>query len=158
MQEQVDREAIAITVKASKLTAQVLAKIFVAVVKKIEKEHQKAQTPHGKQSIKKLMNHNVDTDNIPIEGDRGLFDKVARDWHVDYAFKKTGPDKYLLLFKCGQSGHIKECLAEYAGEVMKRARDKRPPIMERLDKAAERVERERPKHKEHKREREVAQA
>ena len=158
MQEQVDREAIAITLKTSKLTAQVLAKIFVAVVKKIEKEHQKAQTPQGKQSVKKLMNHNVDTDNIPIEGDRGLFDKVARDWHVDYAIKKTGPDKYLLLFKCGQAGHIKECLAEYAQEVMKRARDKRPPIMERLNKATELVERERPKHKEHKREREVARA
>ena len=24
------------------------------------------------------------------------FDRVARRWHVDYAFYKTGPDKYLL--------------------------------------------------------------
>ena len=158
MQEQIDREAIAISLKASKLTAQVLAKVFMAVVRKIQKEHQKAQTPQGKQSVKKLMNHKADTDNIPIEGDMGLFDKVAREWHVDYAIKKTGPDKYLLLFKCGQAGHITQALSQYSNLVMKRARDKRPPIMEELKKAAERVERERPKHKEHKREREVARA
>ena len=37
MQEQVDREAIAITLKASKLTAKVLAVVFKAVVRKIQK-------------------------------------------------------------------------------------------------------------------------
>jgi hypothetical protein len=136
----------------------VLAKVFMAVVRKIQKEHKKAQTPQGKQSIKKLMNHNVDTDNIPIEGDKGLFDKVAREWHVDYAFKQTGPKQYLLLFKTGQAGHITQALSEYSNLVMKRARDKRPPVMEELKKAAERVERERPKHKEHKLEREVTRA
>ena len=156
MQEQIDREAIAITVKASKLTAQVLGKILAAVGRKIQKAHRAAQTPHGKQSVKKLMNHNVSTNTIPIEGDKGLFDKVARKWNVDYAFHKTGPDKYLLLFKSGQADAITAAFSEYSTEVVKRARDKRPPVMEELKKAAERVKRERPKHKEHKRVREVA--
>ena len=156
MQEQIDREAIAITLKASKLTAKGLAKALAALVRKIQKEHQKAQTPRGKQSIKKLMNHNVATNTIPIDGDKGLFDKVARKWNVDYAFHKTGPEKYLLLFKSGQADAITAALSEYSAEVMKRARDKRPPIMERLKTAAERAERERPKHKERKLEREAA--
>jgi hypothetical protein len=103
LQEQVDREAIAVTLKASKLTAKGLAKALAALARKIQKEHQKAQTPHGKQSVEKLMNHNVPTNTIPIEGDKGLFDRVARKWNVDYAFHKTGPDKYLLLFKSGQA-------------------------------------------------------
>jgi hypothetical protein len=148
LQEQIEREAVAITVKASKLTAQVLAKVFMAVVKKIQKEHQKAQTPHGEQSVKKLMNHNVPTNTIPIEGDKGLFEKTARKWNVDYAFHITAPNKYLLLFKSGQADAITACLAEYSAEVMKRAKDKRPPVMEEFKKAKERAERERPKHKE----------
>lgn len=155
MQEQIDREAVAISLKASRLTAKVLAKVLMAVGRKIQKEHQKAQTPQGRQSVKKLMNHKVPTDVIPIEGDNGLFDKVARKWHVDYAFHPTGPDKYLLLFKTGQAGAITSAFSEYSALVMKRARDKRPPIMERFRRAAERTERERPKRKEHKREREA---
>lgn len=155
MQEQIDREAVAITVKASKLTARTLAKVLAAVGRKIQKEHRKAQTPRGRQSVKKLMNHNVPTDVIPIEGDNGLFDKVARKWNVDYAFHKTGPEKYLLLFKTGQAGAITSAFSEYSALVMKRAKDKRPPIMEELKKAAERAEHERPKHKERNREREA---
>jgi len=102
------------------------------------------------------MNHNVPTNTIPIEGDKGLFEKVARKWNVDYAFHKTGPDKYLLLFKSGQADSITAAFAEYSSEVMKRAKDKRPPVMEVMKKAAERAERERPKHKERTREREAA--
>ena len=30
-------------------------------------------------------------------GDAKSFDRVARKWNVDYAFYKTGPDKYLSL-------------------------------------------------------------
>jgi len=155
LQEQIDRESIAITLKASKLTAQVLAKAFMAVVRKIQKEHQKAQTPHGEQSVKKLMNHNAPTSTIPIEGDKGLFEKVARKWNVDYAFHKTGKDKYLLLFKSGQADAITAAFSEYSNLVVKRAKDKRPPVMDEMKRAAERAERDRPKHKERKREREV---
>ena len=155
MQEQIDREAIAIVVKASKLTSQALAKAFEAVLRKIQKEHREAQAPEGRQSVRKLMNHNVDTDNVPIQGDKGLFEKVARKWHVDYAFRRTGPQKYLLLFKTGQAGHITQALSEYSNRIVKRERDKRPPIRDELEKAVERAERERPKRREHIREREV---
>jgi len=155
LQEQIDRESIAVTMKASKLTAQTLAKVLSAVANKIKKEYNKAQTPHGEQSVKKLMNHNVPTSTIPIEGDKGLFEKVARKYHVDYAFHKTGENKYLLLFKSGQADAITAAFAEYSKEVMKRAKDKRPPIRDEMKKAAERAEKERPKHKERKRIKEV---
>ena len=156
MQEQTEREAIAITVKASKLTAQVLAKVLMALVRKIQKEHRKAQTPQGKQSVKKLMNHNVATSAIEIDGDKGLFDKAARKWNVDYAFHKTGPKKYLLLFKAGQTDAITACFTEYSRLVVKRARDERLPMREQLEQGARQAERERPQHKERTREREAA--
>jgi len=155
LQEQIDRESIAITLKASKLTAQVLAKALKFVGGKIAKKYREAQTPHGEQSVKKLMNHNVPTNTIPIEGDKGLFEKVARKWNVDYAFHKTGEKKYLLLFKSGQADAITAAFAEYSSEVMKRAKDKRPPIRDEMKKAAELAEKERPKVKERTRKREA---
>jgi len=141
--------------KASKLTAQALAKALSAVVKEIQKRHQKAQTPHGEQSVKKLMNHNVPTNTIPIEGDKGLFEKVARKWHVDYAFHQTGKNKYLLLFKSGQADAITAAFSEYSKAVVERAKDKRTPVMDEVKKAKERAERENPKQKARTKKREV---
>ena len=155
MQEQIDRESVAITMKATKLTAKGLATVLKAAARWIGKKHKEAQTPHGKQSVKKLMNHNVPTNTIPIEGDSGLFEKVARKWSVDYAFHKTDKNKYLLLFKSGQADAITAAFSEYSAEVMKRAKDKRPRVMDEFAKAAERAERDIPKHKERSRKREV---
>jgi len=154
-QEQIERESIGVTLKASKLTAQVVAKALTAIVDKIKKDHKEAETPHGCQSVKKLMNHNCSTNTIPIEGDKGLFKKIARKWNVDYAFHKTGKDKYLLLFKSGQADAITACFSEYSAKVMERARNKRPSIMDVFRKATERANREQPTRNDRSRDREV---
>jgi len=155
LQEQIERESIGITLKASKLTAQTLAKALSAVVKKIQSNHKELKTPHGCQSVKKLMNHNCSTNTIPIEGDKGLFEKIARKWNVDYAFHKTGKNKYLLLFKTGQADAITACFSEYSAKVMERAKNKRPSIMDLFRKATERANREQPLRNERNRDREV---
>ena len=68
--------------------------------RKIAKAHREAQTPHGKQSVKKLMAHGTATNSIELSGRYPrYFDRVARKWNVDYAFYKTGPDKYLLFLQ-----------------------------------------------------------
>ena len=149
-QEQIDREAIALSLKASKLTAATVAKAMRSIIEKIRKNHEEHKTPHGKQSVKKLMNHNCPTNTIPIEGDKGLFDKIARKWNVDYAFHKTGRNKYLLLFKTGQADAITAAFSEYSGKIMRRAR--RNPVREAIQQA----ERTRPQHRERNRAREVA--
>lgn len=79
--------------KASKLTARGLAYVLRAVGRKIAKAHREAQTPHGKQSVKKLMAHGTATNSIEVDAPK-VFDRVARKWNVDYAFYKTGPDKW----------------------------------------------------------------
>ena len=89
--------------KASKLTARSLAYALRAVGRKIAKKYRASKTPHGKQSVKKLMAHGVATNSIELSGDTKTFDRVARKWNVDYAFYKAGPDKYLLFFKSGQA-------------------------------------------------------
>ncbi len=96
-----------------KLTARALAYVVAAVGRKIAKEHRKAQTPHGKQSVRKLMGHGGDTNAIEVDTPK-LFDKVARKWGVDYAIRRVGDQKYLLLFKARQADAITGCFAEYS--------------------------------------------
>lgn len=132
--------------KASKLTARSLAYALRAVGRKIAKEYRASKTPHGKQSVKKLMAHGVATNSIELSGDTKTFDRVARKWNVDYAFYKTGPDKYLLFFKSGQADAITACFSEYSRRVMKRSKSRRVPIREQLKRAAAELARQ-PSHK-----------
>lgn len=151
MQEDIERKAISVTVTASKLTAKVLAKALAAVLRKIQKEDHKAQTPQGKQSVKKLMNHRVATNALPLDEETRLFDCVARKYNVDYAFHKTGPKKYLLFFKSAQADAITACFSEYTKLVLGRGKSKRPSILQQLKQFGERA-RSRPREQERKRE------
>ena len=120
-----------------------------AIGRKIDKHHRAKQTPHGKQSVKKLMAHGAATNSIELSGDTKAFDRVARKWNVDYAFYKTGPDKYLLFFKAGQADAITACFSEYSRKVLNKSKSRRVPIREQLRQAADQLAKEKP----HKRER-----
>ena len=135
--------------KASKLTARSLAYALRAVGRKIAKEYRASKTPHGKQSVKKLMAHGVATNSIELSGDTKTFDRVARKWNVDYAFYKAGPDKYLLFFKSGQADAITACFSEYSKKVLNKSKSRRTPIREQLKQGADQLA----KDKTHKRER-----
>ena len=137
------RQTIAVSVKASKLTARALAYVVAAVGRKIAKEHRKAQTPHGKQSVRKLMGHGGDTNAIEVDTPK-LFDKVARKWGVDYAIRRVGDEKYLLLFKARQADAITGCFAEYSRLELKRAKSRQTPIREQLRQAEEQVKKAAP--------------
>lgn len=134
--------------RASKLTARGLAYVLAAVGRKISKEHRKAQTPHGKQSVKKLMAHGTAANSIELTGDTKLFDRVARKWNVDYAFYKTGPDKYLLFFKSGQADAMTACFSEYSRKVLNKSKSRRIPIREQLKRAADQLAKDKPRQKE----------
>ena len=135
--------------KASKLTARSLAYALRAVGRKIAKEYRASKTPHGKQSVKKLMAHGVATNSIELSGDTKTFDWVARKWNVDYAFYKAGPDKYLLFFKSGQADAITACFSEYSKKVLNKSKSRRTPIRNQLKQGADQLAKDKP----HKRER-----
>mgnify|MGYP002241201310 CR=1 FL=1 len=67
------------------------------------------------------MAHGTATNSIELSGDAKSFDRVARKWNVDYAFYKTGPDKYLLFFKAGQADAMTACFSEYSRKVLNKA-------------------------------------
>ena len=116
-----------------------------AAGRQIAKRHKKAQRPHGRQSVKKLMAHGENVNSIEVEAPK-LFDRMARRFHVDYAFYKTGPDKYLLFFKAGQADAMTACFSEYSRKVLSKAKSNRVPIREQLKRAAAELARQ-PSHK-----------
>lgn len=122
--------------KASKLTARGLAYVLRAIGRKIAKHHRAKQTPHGKQSVKKLMAHGASASSIELSGDTKLFDRVARKWNVDYAFYQVAPDKHLLFFKAGQADAITACFSEYSKRLLKRTKSAKAPIREQIKEAA----------------------
>lgn len=117
-----------------------------AVGRKIRKAYREHQTPHGRQSVKKLMGHGATTNSIELSGDTKAFDRVARKWNVDYAFYKVAPDKHLLFFKSGQADAITACFSEYSKRLLKRTKSTKAPIREQLKEAADLLARQ-PSHK-----------
>lgn len=134
--------------KAGKLTARSLAYVLRAVGHKIAKEYRASKTPHGKQTVKKLMAHSGEKNSIELSGNTKQFDRVARKWNVDYAFYQTGPDKYLLFFKSQQADAITACFSEYSKKVLDKTKSQRIPIREQLKRAAERIVQRKPRQKE----------
>lgn len=134
--------------KASKLTARSLAYVVAAVGRKIAKGHRTRQTPHGRQTVKQLMRHGVSTNSLELSGDTKAFDRVARKWNVDYAFYKTGPDKYLLFFKAGQADVMTACFSEYSRKVLNKSKSRHIPIRDQLKQAEDQLAKEKPRKKE----------
>ena len=151
MQEDIERRTVALSVNTGKLTGRLLAKVLAAAVRKIQKSYREGQTPQGRQSVKKLMNHRVSTNALPLDGETRLFDRVARKYNVDYAFYKTGPNKHLLFFKSGQADAITACFSEYTKLMMNRVKSKRPSILAQIKDFAEKS-RSKPRENERKRE------
>ena len=132
MQEDIERRAIAISLTAGKLTARTLAKALSAALRQIRQRRRAALTPQGRQSVKKLMNHGVNTSRIPLDGSTRLFDRLARKYNVDYAFRKIGPKQYRLFFKAGQADAITDCFAEYTKRMMKK-QERRPSVLKQIE-------------------------
>jgi len=158
LQEQVERESLAISVNAAKLTGRVLAKVAMFALEKAKEQYAESQTPHGKQSVKKLMNHGVATNSIALDGGKdetALFDRMARKYNVDYAFHKVDEGKYLLFFKSNQADAITACFSEYSKHVMEKDTGK-PSILKQLEKFADLVKSILREPKQHDRAREAA--
>lgn len=124
-----------------------LAQALQAAGRKIAKTRREHQSPHGRQTVRQLMAHGAATNSIEIEAPR-QFDRVARRFNVDYAFYKTGPDKYLLFFKTGQADAMTACFSEYSRKVLDKSKSRRVPIREQLKRAADQLAKDKPRQKE----------
>ena len=87
MQEEVNQKTVALSIRTTKLTGKVLAAALGKVVRALQKHHQKALTPQGRQSVKKLMNHYLITF---LPGLPSYFVTSSTSGHVGPRHRKEG--------------------------------------------------------------------
>ena len=138
MQEYVEERTIAISVKAAKLSGKVLAAACKKVFAEIAKQQEAAKRPKGRQSVRKLMNHHGGKSAMKYVGAPKDFDRIAKEFHVDYAFHKVSHGHYLLFFKANQADAITAAFQKYSAKVLNKEQDK-ASILGQLRKFTEQI-------------------
>ena len=136
--EQVNDKAVAIVIKAVKITEQLLAEAMRDFLKKLREPTVK----QGKQSVKSLAKQGASLTNIEIDGDNiGSFNRTARKYNVDFALKKDSsetPPKWYVFFKAKDADALTAAFNEYSKTIFK-DKTKKPSLLDRLEKAKELV-------------------
>ena len=104
MQEEVTQKSIAIVIRATTLTADVLRKAMVAYLNHLKNKAIKPKEPkHGKISVRKLLAKDQGATSMEIkESNIKAFERVAKKYNVDFAVKKDKTEdlpKYVVFFK-----------------------------------------------------------
>ena len=154
MQEEVNHEIIAVSVQATQLSADVLAKMFD---KFLREYHNLKDNMHGKVTLKDLMKENAGAATIEInEKNIKAFERTARKYSIDFAVKKDvnmEPPKYIVFFKARDKDVMAEAFKEFIHKN-EESKDKVPikeVINELKEKAAKMMEQvqNKEKHKAH---------
>ena len=131
VQEEVNQKAVAISVKATKLTGHLLAKVIAAALRKMR---QARDAPHhGKQTVKQLARQNAGMQSIEITDDNiGSFEKYARKYGVDFALKRDNgsPPKWMVFFKARDTDALTAAFTEFSRDTLKRV--SRPSVREAM--------------------------
>ena len=148
MQEEVNTKTVALVVRASKLTADVLIralKMYVEHHKKLEAQKKAAKAAgktdkkHGKVTVKELMGENAGASSIEISDDNiKSFEHTARKYNVDFAVKKDktmDPPKYIIFFKARDTDVISQAFKDYVHRNEVNA--KKPSLKGRLNRFAQ---------------------
>ena len=136
MQEEVENKSVALSIKATKLTASVLKAALRKALAEMEKAKKNPKVYKGKQSVKKLVRQGAGVSNIEItDGNIKSFEKVARKYGIDFALKKAD-DRYLVFFK----GRDADVLTAAFREFSKKKLDKERKPSVRRDLAEKKAE------------------
>ena len=142
MQEEVNEKVIALSIKGTKLTAELLQKSMKFLLSQIKKQTTKAMQPHGKQTLKQLMKQNAGVSNIEItDGNIKAFESTAKKYRIDFALKKDTteqPPRYLMFFKGRDADVLTAAFKEFSQKKLN-AREKpsiRQTITAMKEKAA----------------------
>ena len=141
MQEELENKTVTLIVNGSKFSARTLARACSAFLRHTKNKIQKHQNvkPQGKQSVKKLIKQDQGVKAVDLDNDTSIreFDRVARKYGVDYAFKKTvdenGKSRYMLFFKGRDEDAIIQAFQEYTQKVTGIKKDERPSIHKLLE-------------------------
>ena len=136
MQEDVENKAVALSIKATKLTAKMLESAIKKAFAEMEKQQKSPTVYKGKQSVKRLVRQGAGVSNIEItDGNIKSFERVARKYGIDFALKKdssTQPPRYLVFFKSKDADALTAAFREYSGKVVKNQVKEKPSIRKQL--------------------------
>ena len=134
MQEEVENKSVALSIKATKLTANVLKAALRKALAEMEKAKKNPKVYKGKQSVKKLVRQGAGVSNIEVtDGNIKSFERVAKKYRLDFALKKdssTKPPTYYVFFKGQDTEMMNLAFKKYLGVQMNK-KDK-PSIMKKL--------------------------
>ncbi|MCI8268856.1 MAG: PcfB family protein [Lachnospiraceae bacterium] len=141
MQEEIENKAVALNIKAAKLTTSVLKAALIKALAEMEKQRKNPKIHKGRQSVKHLVWQGAGVSNIEItDGNIKSFEKVARKYGIDFALKKdssTQPPRYLVFFKSRDADALTAAFREYSGRVVKDTFREKPSIRRQLAKLQE---------------------
>ena len=139
MQEELEQKSVAISIKAGKLTANLLKKALEKALAEMTKSQKNPKIYKGKQSVKHLVRQGAGVSNIEItDGNIKSFERVARKYAVDFALKKDTSGeipRYLVFFKGRDADVITAAFREFSAKNL--SREKAPSIRRKLEKAQE---------------------
>jgi len=134
--EQINDKSVALSIRAVKMTGNVLAQAMRAFLKKAREPTAK----HGEQSLKSLSKQGSSLADIEISGENiGSFKRIARKYNVDFALRKDAtkdPPHWVVFFKAKDSKAIESAFKEYSAIELKHKKVK-VPMLKRLEKFKE---------------------
>ena len=149
MQEDIENRSLTLMINSSKLTARTLATAFTKFLRytwnKAKERHNRDVKPQGKQTIKELIaqNQGVEKTELADKNEVKTFDRIAKQYGVDYAIKKgvspEGKQRFILFFKARDRSAIDQAMSAYAADYVKKHKRQHPPIETVLDPLKEMV-------------------
>ena len=134
MQEELEQKSVAISIKAGKLTANLLKKALEKALAEMTKSQKNPKIYKGKQSVKHLVRQGAGVSNIEItDGNIKSFERVARKYGVDFALKKdttSQPPRYLVFFKSRDADALTAAFTEFSNKVEKNK--EKPSVIQKL--------------------------
>ena len=140
MQEELERQSIAVVVKASAMTGKLFFRAAKFAARKLA---EKASAPRkGKQSVRSLARQNQGMSSLELDDAHiQSFKKVARRYGVDYAIRQSNSEdgKFIIFFKGRDADALAAALAEYTGKQVKAQKTERRSVLEKLSQFREMV-------------------
>lgn len=135
MQDEINEKTVAISIKATKMTAALLQAAIKKLLAEGKKQLDKQALPKkGKQSLKQLMKHGTGVSNIEITDDNiKAFSATAKKYGIDFALKKDAsetPPRYLVFFKGRDADVLTTAFKEFSAKKL--TREQKPSIRKLL--------------------------
>ena len=156
MQEEIENRTVNLVVATSKLSVRALMdgirkfttqtsvqKDRERSVKAEIRAREKAEGPHGKQTVKQLVEHSNGLKRVPVQGEHlKEFERVLKRYGVDFAIMKetkAESPRFLVFFKAKDEEVLNSVLADCTRRQMENPVRKRPSVLKLLEQMKEKA-------------------